>query len=137
VAERTELDQLIDTWFDDHFASLQRLHGGQYGVILSAVQNLKQRLEGRAIEQPAVAAVAEQKKRGGNPGKYDWQAFDDEVVFIADIDNLPLAQAELEQRMTEFMTDLHGTAPHESQIRKRISRLYQALEPKRSRPGRT
>jgi hypothetical protein len=53
VDERTELNQLIDTWFEQRFASWQMSHGGQYSTVLSAVQDLKQRLKGRSIEQPA------------------------------------------------------------------------------------
>jgi hypothetical protein len=70
--------------------------------------------------------------------EYDWQAFDDRIVFIADIENLPDTQAELERKMAKFMAGLKaGKAPDKSAIRKRVSRLYIALKSMGWTPGKT
>jgi hypothetical protein len=55
VDEPTELEQLIDTWLAQEFASwlVNARYSGQYQTVSDAVQRLKQRLKGRSIERPA------------------------------------------------------------------------------------
>ena len=52
--EPTELDQIIDTWFYQEFASWMTHPRGQgaWGELKHKLEGLKQRLRGRSIEQP-------------------------------------------------------------------------------------
>jgi hypothetical protein len=80
----------------------------------------------------ATAAPAEQtaplsaRNSGGRPEKYDWLAFDAEVVRIANTpDGLP-PREDLQNTMLQWCEDNWGKQPGDSMVRERIARLYPA-----------
>lgn len=83
-----------------------------------------------ALDVPSAGAKtpkteAPPKNRGGAPPRYDWTAFDAEVVRRAntDPDGLP-ARAELQRQMLEWCDEKWGTEPAISMVRSRLSKLY-------------
>jgi hypothetical protein len=79
----------------------------------------------RAAEQlnsPPHAIAAAPKDRGGAPRQYDWDAFDAEVVRIADLDGLPERPALMKQ-MQEWCVATWGKEPAASKIRERLAKL--------------
>ena len=67
------------------------------------------------------------KNSGGGPPKYDWDAFYCEVVRIANTpDGLPEKRADLQRQMAEWFQDTYAMEPAESEIKKRVRRIYQA-----------
>jgi len=65
---------------------------------------------------------------GGRPPKYDWDAFYCEVVRIANApDGLPEKPADLQRQMAEWFQDAYAMEPAESEIKKRVRRIYQSV----------
>lgn len=64
------------------------------------------------------------KNRGGRPPKWDWDAFNAEVVRIANTpDGLPERRSDLMHKMLDWCSEHWGDAPAESVVRDRLSRL--------------
>ncbi len=74
---------------------------------------------------PAPSRIA--RPRGGRPLEYDWDAFVIEIIRIADLDGLPDKQSELKERMLQWCEDTWGKQPAESNVKKRISFIYNRL----------
>jgi hypothetical protein len=82
---------------------------------------------GRATE-PCITAPADggaTKNLGGRPPKYDWAAFDREMIRLANIDGLPDRPA-LTCYMMDWCSDKWGAdnVPAESKIREHIANRY-------------
>jgi hypothetical protein len=75
-----------------------------------------------------VTAAAAEKNKGGRPPEYDWNAMIHEIIRIADMDNLPKTRADLVRRLQAWFENVHGKAPAESELKKRVSAIYNALE---------
>jgi hypothetical protein len=67
------------------------------------------------------------RNRGGRPVKWPWEAFWLEVLTIVHGEGLPEIQEDLVKRMQQWFVDTHGDHPSDSQVRGRISKLYQRL----------
>ena len=79
-------------------------------------------IEGRQNQTPEVSP--QQNGRRGATPKYDWDAFFQEIVVIADLDSLPMYQAELEKHMAQWCRENWGAEPSESTIRGKVSPIY-------------
>ena len=64
------------------------------------------------------------KNVGGRPPKWDWVAFDGEVVRIANTPNGLPDRTILKQKMVDWCEREWGDSPADSTVRDRISRLY-------------
>jgi len=62
--------------------------------------------------------------RGGRPPKYDWVGFHKEITRIALIEGELPDRRELHRRMAEWCADNWPEQPEDSEIRKRMDRLY-------------
>jgi hypothetical protein len=71
---------------------------------------------------PNAKAPRPGKASGGRPPKFAWDDFWIEIVRIAELDGVPDRQ-ELHRRMVEFVLNW-PEQPEESEIRKRLSKLY-------------
>jgi hypothetical protein len=81
----------------------------------------------RADSHVAKSAAKEAMKvtgRGGRPPKYDWEAFHIEITRIALADGELPDRAELHRRMSAWCGNRWAEQPEESELRKRMSRLY-------------
>jgi hypothetical protein len=67
------------------------------------------------------------KNVGGRPRKYDWDGCYAQIVRIADEDALPGVQNELVRKLQEWFLSECGTEPADSEIKKKISTIYQRL----------
>ena len=67
-------------------------------------------------------------KKGGPPLKYDWDAMWIEVVRISEHDVFPKTRAELVNKLLQWFEDHYKTAPGETAIKGKISRLFGVLE---------
>ncbi|WP_146201963.1 hypothetical protein [Teichococcus aestuarii] len=77
--------------------------------------------EASASAEPSAATVP----KGGRPAKWDWDAFWVEVVRLANTpDGLPETQAELHRIMMDWCMNSWNNTPADSEIRKRLSRVY-------------
>jgi hypothetical protein len=76
--------------------------------------------------ETATAAEPQQRNAGGRPRIYDWDAFDREILRIAntDPDGLPEERPELMRQMIDWCERKWGKTPADSMIRERIARLY-------------
>jgi hypothetical protein len=75
-------------------------------------------------EAVALATVSRPKHPGGRPPKYDWAAFDCEMIRLANTpDGLP-DRATLFGHMAQWCTNKWGDAPADSKIRDRIAKRY-------------
>ena len=73
-----------------------------------------------AAKEPAIT-----KNKGGRPQKYDWDAFDREMMRRANTpDGLPSDRVELTRDMTEWCLNTWGEEPPESMIRDRVARRW-------------
>jgi hypothetical protein len=66
--------------------------------------------------------------KGGPPLKYDWEAMWIEVVRISQHDVFPKTRAELMNKLLQWFEDQNKTAPGETVIKEKISRLFRVLE---------
>lgn len=74
-------------------------------------------------------------RRGGRPPTWDWEGAMIEIVQLANRpDGLPEKQADLERHLAEWFARRTGSHPVESEIRKRVARIYQAIREGR-KPG--
>jgi len=64
---------------------------------------------------------------GGRPARWDWEAFWLELAVIVHEDGLPEVQNDMVKRMQQWFVDTCGNHPADSQIKVRISKLYQRL----------
>lgn len=83
-------------------------------------------------DQPASGSVegdqADRKpSKGGRPPEYDWDAFTIEIIRIADLDGLPEKQSELIAEMLQWCENTWGRQPSVSNVKGRISRIYNGL----------
>lgn len=75
----------------------------------------------------SATAAAPQKNRGGRPPRYDWDAFDREIVRIANtVDGLPVRPALQRQMLAWCHHGWGDNTPAESVVRDRIAKLYPA-----------
>lgn len=74
--------------------------------------------------QSAAIIRAINSNRGGRPPKYDWEGFHNEITRIALIEGELPDRLELHRRMIEWCAKNWGEQPEESEIRKRLARLY-------------
>ena len=63
--------------------------------------------------------------RGGRPPKYDWEGFLIEITRIALIEDELPARQEMHRRMVEWCVINWPEQPEDSEIRKRLQRLYE------------
>jgi hypothetical protein len=76
------------------------------------------------LEAVAPATVSRPKHPGGRPPKYDWAAFDREMMRLANTpDGLPV-RTTLFGHMAQWCTNIWGDAPADSKIRDRIAKRY-------------
>ena len=68
------------------------------------------------------------KNKGGRPPEYDWNAFNFEIIRIADRDGLPETRADLVRQMQEWFSLRYDKEPAESLIRSRISLIYAGVQ---------
>ena len=83
-------------------------------------------------DQPVSGSVEDDEtvgkpSKGGRPPEYDWDEFTIEIIRIADLDSLPYKQSELIERMLQWCEDTWGRQPSESNVKGRISRIYNGL----------
>jgi hypothetical protein len=71
------------------------------------------------------------KHPGGRRAKYDWDQFWSEIVRLADQHRLP-PREDLHEHMVDWLSTKWPDQPDESEIRKRLSTLYDHM--KRPRP---
>ena len=69
---------------------------------------------------PAVAT-------GGRPPKWDWEAFWVRLCVMIHNDGVPETQAELVRKLQDWFGKTQGDMPHESEIKKRVSKLFRAF----------
>jgi hypothetical protein len=67
--------------------------------------------------------AAQRAHRGGRPPIYDWEGFHNEITRIALVEGELPDRHELHRQMTDFVSRW-SRQPEESEIRKRLSRLY-------------
>jgi hypothetical protein len=67
------------------------------------------------------------RSRGGRPARWDWEAFWLELAVIVHEHGLPEVQNDMARRMQQWFVDTYGDHPADSQIKVRISKLYQRL----------
>ncbi len=70
-----------------------------------------------------------ERKRGGRPLQYDWDAFWVEVCRRIQEDGLPETQAELVDNMMDWFSDRGREAIDPRTIEKKISKLFADLRP--------
>jgi len=68
------------------------------------------------------------KKKPGRPQEHDWNGFYVEIVRVADMEELPATQADLERRLLRWFQDKFGREPSESAVRERIGDIYRGLK---------
>ena len=68
-----------------------------------------------------------QGRRGSRPPKYDWDGVYVEIIRVAVQQGLPRTQAELVRHIQNWFSEVANEEPTESEIKKRISRIYHAL----------
>jgi hypothetical protein len=66
--------------------------------------------------------------KGGRPATWDWEAFWCELTGIVHEYGLPEVQARLVERMQQWFIDKYDEHPHESDIKKRVIKLYRRLK---------
>ena len=85
---------------------------------------------------PSTDGSVQEKSKGGRPREYPWDSFYEEIIVIADLDNLPEVQEELIGDMEDWFLkrgiDAPGKVPAHSEIKKRISRIYN--HPRKKQP---
>jgi hypothetical protein len=64
---------------------------------------------------------------GGRPRKWDWEEFWLEVCVRVHEDGLPATQADMVGRMQEWFVQKCGDHPAESEIKRRLSKLWHRL----------
>jgi len=67
-------------------------------------------------------------RKRGRPEGYDWNACVGEIVRLADMDGLPVTQAELLRHLQGWFIDQFDDCPSDSVLKSRISSIYQYLE---------
>jgi hypothetical protein len=76
---------------------------------------------GRASEREALKNV------GGRPPKWDWEEFWLELCARLHDEGPPETQAEMIERMQQWFINRRGDHPADSEIKKRVSRLWHRL----------
>jgi hypothetical protein len=72
---------------------------------------------------------ANRKGIGGRPTKWDWEEFWLEICRYVHVEGLPETQADLVETMQQWFVDDQGNHPADSEIKKRISKVFKALKP--------
>ena len=139
-------NDIPDEWFSTtdetfsryHRESTHRIVLGDLCCSLAQVELLAPQASPPA---PIPPSQSSEPGRGG-PGrrpKWDWEGALAAVTAVANsVDGLPMglgAQAEVERLLAEHFTSQSGESPAESELRKRASRIMQALD-EQSRKGR-
>lgn len=78
----------------------------------------------RAARSDSVKPERPKTGRGGLPPKYDWEAFHIEITRIALTNGELPDRSELHRRMIEWCIKHWPEQPEDSEIRKRLARLY-------------
>jgi hypothetical protein len=68
------------------------------------------------------------RNRGGRPPKWDWDAFWVEVAAVVHVEGRPETQNDMVRRMQQWFVDTYGNQPSDSQVKARISKLYQRFK---------
>jgi hypothetical protein len=135
-----------DEWLSTAEESFSRYHreSTQHIVLDDLCCSLAQ-IELLAPQAIAPAPIAQSQAtetlRGGpgRPPKWDWEGALAAVTAIANsVDGLPTglgAQAEVERSLAEYFIAQSGASPAESELRKRASRIMQAID-QRGKEGR-
>jgi len=92
-----------------------------------------ERFEAESV--PAVQAVMPEPAGRAGPGvspKFDWDGFWVEVCRRVHDDGIPTTQAEMVRAMQDWFDTQGTTAPDQSTIKKKVSRLWKALHPSRT-----
>lgn len=82
-----------------------------------------------------VSPTDNRKNKGGRPPDYDWDAFNTEIIRVADLDGLPgpdggegwRTQADLIRYMLDWCEKNWGRQPAESTVKMRISKIFQRV----------
>lgn len=77
--------------------------------------------DGEVISTPVPSAA-------GRPTKYDWEGCWVEMSRITYFDGLPKTQAEMVGMLQDWFIGQIGTAPTDSEIKKRVSKLFRAIQ---------
>ncbi len=105
------------TWIIDSHASLSTAESAH-------VPHQTPELPSPANSIASSATVTRGTSRGGRPVAYDWNAFNREVVRLANtIDGLP-PRPELQRHMLEWCERTWGKSPADSTVRERIALIY-------------
>lgn len=67
------------------------------------------------------------KNKGGRPPEYDWDGAISEIVRVAELDGLPKTQASMVRHLKSWFANQSLTVPGETQIKARVSTIYQRL----------
>jgi hypothetical protein len=68
--------------------------------------------------------IEQEKPKGGAPRKYDWDTFDFEVIWIADLDGLPESRGDFARQMHQWCINNGWGDVSESSVEKRVSKIY-------------
>jgi hypothetical protein len=101
------------------------VHECSGATVVAAVASSAAARPDDAADAPAKAVQRPQQvNRGGRPAVWDWDAFNREVVRLANtINGLP-PRAELQRHMLDWCEQTWGESPAESTVRERIARIY-------------
>lgn len=79
------------------------------------------------IEIATAANTATPAHRGGRPTKWDWEACLIEICRINHIEGLPENQMDVVRKLQDWFISQVGDAPAESEIKKRVSKVFRAI----------
>jgi hypothetical protein len=82
------------------------------------VSQVKETVEDLGLTAPT------RKNKGGRPAKFTWDLFWIEIVRIALLDGELPGQTEMQKRMLDWTAENWPEEPQESEIRKRLSKLF-------------
>lgn len=85
--------------------------------------------QARQVAAHAAPSVSTESRvaPGGRPQKWDWDAFWVRLCLIIHNDGIPETQAELVRKLQDWFGTTHGDMPHESDIKKRVSKFFRAF----------
>lgn len=115
-----------DEWLraDIHWASSRVYTEGGLWLYDAAVEIDQQTLLDHFGSAPEREAP---KNVGGRPPKWDWEQFWLELCARLHDEGLPETQAEMVGRIEQWFVDHRGDHPAESEIKRRVSKLWHRL----------
>jgi hypothetical protein len=95
-------------------------------VVLHVVVRACQATAGQAAMAVASAGNSREAKpnKGGRPTVFDWDAFDTEIVRVANMDGLPDTIAEMTRIMQSWCLEVWKREPAESMVKVHIRRIW-------------